>query len=180
MEEVLIKCNTCNNQTMQIRQIVSEIPYFGPLHIISMKCQSCGIKASDFFVVEDQPPRRFTFHVNHIKQLNTRVIRSASGKICIPEFNFNMEPGMISKAFITNIEGLLYQVKSTLQTLKQWNPEKLKTIKSIEKNLEKAFEGKFSFTVIIEDPSGKSGMVPNSSDDELLIEPLPKPTKNQD
>ena len=162
---------------MQIRQTVSEIPHFGPLHIISMKCQSCGVKVTEFFVVEDQPPRRFTFHVNRASQLNTRVIRSKTGRISIPEFNFNMEPGGISKAFITNIEGLLYQVQSTLQTLKQWNPEKLKKIKTIENKLTKAFDGKFPFTVIIEDASGKSGMIPVSSDDEILIEPLPEPTK---
>lgn len=159
---------------MEIHQTLSEIPYFGPLHIIAMKCRSCGVKFSDFYIVEDQPPRRFTYSVTQTKQLNARVVRSATGKVTIPEFKFLLEPGSISKAFITNVEGLLYQVKSTLETLKQWNPEKETLIKKLEKNLSLAFDGKFPFTVIIEDPLGKSGVIPAFPDDTVHIEPLSK------
>jgi zinc finger protein len=137
-----------------------------------MKCQSCGVKFSDFYIVEDQAPRRFTFRVKNPQQLKARVIRSPTGSVSIPEFKFLMEPGTISKGFITNVEGILYQVESTLETLKKWNKAKLNEIQAIESNLKSAFSANFSFTLIIEDPTGKSGIVPVSDEDDLVVEPF--------
>ncbi|MHA1838347.1 MAG: ZPR1 zinc finger domain-containing protein [Candidatus Ranarchaeia archaeon] len=170
MDNNLIKCPLCKKQTMKINQSVIETPYFGPLHIIMMRCKTCGVKFSDFYIIEAQPPRRFIFRVENLKQLNTRVIKSDKGRIKIPEFNFVMDPGPLSKAFITNVEGVLHHVKSTLETLKKWDKGNITKIEEIEQKLQGAFKGKFGFTLIIEDPTGKSGIIPLSDQDEIKIE----------
>ena len=162
MEKIYLRCNVCEKSSLEVSQIVIDLPYFGPTQIVSMRCQSCGVKSSDFYVVDEQPPRRFTFRVKNEAQLNVRVIRSAKGRITIPEFKFELTPGPVSNAIITNIEGLLFQVKSTVDTLKRWSKEPNDVLASIETRLSQAFKGQYPFTVIIEDPTGKSGIIPSS------------------
>ena len=172
MDRIRIRCNVCEKDSLEVSQTVVDLPYFGQKQIVSMQCKSCGVRSSDFYVIDDQPPRRFTFHVKNLEQLNARVIRSAKGSINIPEFKFELTPGPVSNAIITNIEGLLYQVKATVDTLKRWKEKPNDLLKSIESNLSQAFKGQYPFTVIIEDPTGKSGIIPNAVSDEIIIEPL--------
>ena len=172
MENSLLECPVCNQLSVEIHQTLIEVPYFGPIQIISTKCNKCGTRTNDFYVIEEQEPRRFSFNVTKEQQLRCRVIRSPSGTIRIPEFKFLLEPGINASGFISNIEGVLLQVSTTIETLKRWKPKQLKELNLLSKKVELALQGKYCFTLIIEDPTGRSGIIPISVDDELLIETL--------
>lgn len=172
MENLFLDCPTCKEHSMELHQTVIDIPYFGPVQIISTKCSKCGTKTIDYYVIEEQEARRFTFIITKEQQMRCRVIQGPSGTIKIPEFKFLLEPGSNSSGFVSNVEGVLFQVSSTIDTLKRWNPDKVDELNLLANKVELALKGEHAFTLIIEDPTGKSGIIPVSSDDKIKIEKI--------
>ena len=93
--------------------------------------------------------------------LTTRVARSTTGRIEIPELGLVVEPGTACEGFVTNIEGILYRFEQAVETVLA-NPESederaaaLRVMEAIAAAREVAFP----FTLILEDPAGNSALV---------------------
>ncbi|MHA2396674.1 MAG: ZPR1 zinc finger domain-containing protein [Candidatus Thorarchaeota archaeon] len=175
-EEVGIVCPSCNEANLLVRSVLYSIPFFNELAMFSMKCPSCNFSHNDVFSAEQRKPARFTLHVDHLALLRARVVRSGSGTFRLPEFGIDVEPGPAAESFITNVEGVLQRTMSVVETAIGFadKPEEKAKGTEILTQMNRAIEGDFPFTLVIEDPAGVSGIIPDDMSkvkyEELSIE----------
>lgn len=120
----------------------------------------CGFKSVDTMVMGDNNPVRYSLKVGGEDDLESRVIRSSSGTIEIPEFGILVEPGPMCEAFISNVEGVLIRIQNVVEGIacRSEGTEKENAL-ALNERLSRAREGKETFTLIIQDVTGNSGIV---------------------
>ena len=161
---------------------VDEIPYFGEHTQVTVKCNSCGWRQTDFIPAEGKKSGLCSLHVDKDKFLSTRVVRSSSCTIKIPELDLEVYPGSDSTGFVSNIEGVLIRFLGIVNmVLKQLvRDEETDTPAASECNLIKTKleswiggEISESFTIEFYDPRGHSQILDENTfqreltDDEL-------------
>ncbi|MBO8179224.1 MAG: ZPR1 zinc finger domain-containing protein [Archaeoglobus sp.] len=164
----MIPCPSCGKE---LKVIVStyDVPFFGNILLTSISCE-CGFKHADSVVVGEKEPVRYIIKINK-ENLFTKVIRSTSGTIRIPEIGVAVEPGPASQAFITNLEGVLDRVESVVRTAMRWNSEDEEKVKRCEWILERirnTIDGDEELTLILEDPLGNSLIVSDDAFKEIM------------
>ncbi len=166
----MIPCPVCGEE-LKVITATYDTPYFGKLLITSISCE-CGFRHSDSFVAEIREPVRFSIEVNE-KTLFSKVVRSTSGTIRIPELGLAMEPGPASQGFITNVEGVLMRFEDIVEMARRWNTDDEEAVKRCDFILEKlrlARDGKEKLTVVIEDPHGNSMIIDDTAFMEKMSE----------
>jgi len=166
----MIPCPSCGRE---LRLIVNtyDVPFFERILLTSISCE-CGFKHADSVVLGEKEPVRYTIRVNR-DNLFTKVIRSTSGTIRIPELGVMIEPGPASQAFITNLEGVLRRVAEIVRVAMKWNEEdeeKVKRCKWILERIDNVIDGDEELTIILEDPFGNSLILSDESFKERLSE----------
>ncbi len=156
------KCPMCLKDTLTLRQMEREVPFFGNVIIFSMTCEDekCGYHQSDVESEEEKGPIKCSFKVESEEDMKVRVIKSSSATIKIGRVG-NIEPGSASNGYVTNIEGILNRMKKTLENVRDSaddNTERKKAKNHIKK-LTKVIWGQDSIDIKIEDPSGNSAIV---------------------
>ncbi|MDR0911792.1 MAG: ZPR1 zinc finger domain-containing protein [Methanobrevibacter sp.] len=156
-----IDCPVCGGiKTAKSITKTNNIPYFGEMLESTVICDKCGFKHNDEIVLEQKDPIRLELVINS-SNLSSRVVKSPSATVSIPELGLKVEPGPKSKSYVSNVEGVLIRfndaVKRALTLFTDVESQKngneiLNIIKNIlsNKNDEKIF------TLVIEDPFGKS------------------------
>ncbi len=156
-------CPSCDKAKLRVRSLLYSIPFFNELAMFSMECPSCNFSHNDVFSAEQRKPARFTLLVDNPSLLRARVVRSGSGTIRLPEFGIDVEPGPAAESFITNVEGVIQRTMSVVETAIDFaeQPEEKTKGAEILEMMNRAIEGEFQFTLIIEDPAGVSGIIPD-------------------
>ncbi|MHA1948965.1 MAG: ZPR1 zinc finger domain-containing protein [Candidatus Thorarchaeota archaeon] len=159
--EHTIACPSCEKGALIIRSELYSIPFFNELVMFSMKCPLCNFAHTDVFSAEERKPARFTLTVDDPALLRARVVRSGSGTFRLPEFGIDVQPGPAAESFITNVEGVLTRVRSVVETAVNFseNSEEKKQGAEILSNIDCALDGGFTFSLIMEDPMGVSGII---------------------
>ncbi len=166
----MIPCPACGRE-IKILTATYDTPYFGRILITTINCE-CGFKHADSFIAEIKDPLRVVVEINE-NTLFSKVIRSTSGTVRIPELGLTLEPGPASQAFITNIEGILMRFEDIVEVAKKWNSddsEKVERCEYILSKLRAAREGKETLTLIIEDPFGNSTVISDKAFMEKMSE----------
>ena len=160
-QQYTVTCANCGRETMEVKEIYSEIPRFGRMVIISMLCPKCGYRVNDSVSLENKGPKKIEFRVTCPEDLSARLIRSNSSLIVIPEFGLELKPGPKSEAFITNVEGVLERFLQVVEQLESisCDDEKERIGASI-REIRKAMQGETPFTLIVEDEMGNSAVIP--------------------
>ncbi|MFW9812451.1 MAG: ZPR1 zinc finger domain-containing protein [Candidatus Thorarchaeota archaeon] len=160
-EELSIVCPSCEEGSLNVRSILYNIPFFNELAMFSLVCPKCNFSHSDVFSAETRKPARFTLRIDDESLLRARVVRSGSGTFRLPEFGIDVEPGPAAESFISNVEGVLTRVRSVVETAINFAENANEKIKGAEilSNIDRALNGDFSFTLIMEDPVGVSGII---------------------
>jgi zinc finger protein len=106
--------------------------------------------------------------VDDSSMLNTRVVRSGSGTIRLPDFGIDIEPGAAAESYISNVEGVLFRARPVIESAVHFadDERQRKKGRKILSMIDKAMKGQIPFTLIIEDPAGVSGIIP---DDMRLV-----------
>ena len=167
-EELASICPACGKGKLIIRSMIYSVPFFNELAMFNITCPECGFSHNDVFSAEQRKPSRFSLYVDDVSLLNVRVVRSGSGTYRFPEWGIDVEPGPAADSFITNVEGLLQRVRSVVETaasFSEHDSEKQRALEILEQ-MEAALNGEFSFTLVLEDPAGVSGILP---DDMTLV-----------
>ncbi|MHC1631923.1 MAG: ZPR1 zinc finger domain-containing protein [Methanotrichaceae archaeon] len=156
-------CPLCG-AVVKFEWVTKNIPHFGEAMIITGVCECCSFKHTDTILLDQGEPTRYTFTIKNTEDLNTRVIKSTSGTIRLPELGIDMEPGPISEAYISNVEGVLQKIMDVVDfaTRSAKDADAEDSIKRGEKILEcmkKVLEGQRPLTIVMEDPLGKSSIV---------------------
>ena len=158
--ETRTSCPLCH-EDLVIRWQGDDIPYFGEVMYITALCK-CSFRFADTLILSQKEPMRYVLKVEGLEDLNSRVIRSTSGTIRIPELVIDVEPGSISDSYVTNIEGVLDKIYNVVITATKWSvddEEKYSRGLELQKALEDTIDGKRALTVIIEDPFGNSAII---------------------
>ncbi len=166
----MISCPICGKE-LKLFVSTYEVPFFDKILLTSISCD-CGFKHADSIVLGEKEPSRYTIRANK-GNLFTKVIRSTSGTIRIPELGVSIEPGPASQAFITNLEGVLRRVEEIVRVAMKWNEddeEKLKRCEWILERIQNVIEGEGELTIVLEDPFGNSLILSEESFKEILTE----------
>ena len=153
-------CPLCHEELI-INWQGDDIPYFGEVMHISSRCE-CGFRFTDTLILAQRDPVRYELRLECMEDLNSRVVRSTSGTIRIPELGIAVEPGSVSESYITNVEGVLDRILNVVMTATNWSveePEKYSLGLDIQQALRDAMDGKKELTLIIEDPLGNSAII---------------------
>jgi len=169
-------CPICGGKgTLKAIQHVHEIPYFGKVMESTIICEKCGYRNADVMMLEDRPPKVYTFRVEGEKDLFTRVVRSKSGTLELDEIGVKIEPGPAAEGFVTNVEGVLERVRETLLMArdfrkKEGDEEAVKKVDEILEYIKEVKDGKKPLTVRIADPLGNSALVGERVKSRLLTQ----------
>ncbi|MDP7659139.1 MAG: ZPR1 zinc finger domain-containing protein [Candidatus Thalassarchaeaceae archaeon] len=92
----------------------SEIPYFGEHTEMTLVCDSCGWRHTDFIPAEGKKASAWSMNISEKNHLNTRVVRSSSCTVRIVELGLEVEPGDNATGYISNIEGVLNRFEDAI------------------------------------------------------------------
>ncbi len=99
--------------------------------------------------------------VSSVQDLNVRVIRSSFGRIEIPELGVTVDPKE-GDSFISTVEGVLKRVERVVKMLnRDAVGDKKKRAEQTLVKIEEIKAGKASMTLILEDPTGNSAIIPD-------------------
>lgn len=161
-------CPVCHS-TIGMQCHEDNIPYFGNILEICIAC-TCGFKFVDTIILDQKEPLRHLKQVSEEQDMSTRVIRSTSGTVRIPEWGVDIEPGPASEGYITNVEGVIERIESVVHMAKKWSESAEEKTKAdvLLNEMKLAREGKAAFTLVIEDPLGNSAII----GDDVQVTPL--------
>jgi len=151
-------CPVCRIKgSLEMKTTTEEIPYFGEVMESTVMCVECGFKHSDVICLEAKEPVKYELKIDKNK-FNTRVVKSQSATVSIPELGLKVEPGPQSQGFVSNIEGIFERFKKAVLTALSWAEDETSknNANQILKNMDEIVKGEKSVTIIIEDPFGHS------------------------
>lgn len=151
-------CPVCQVKgSLEMKTKTEEIPYFGEVMESTVICIECGFKHSDVICLEAKEPVKYELKVDKGK-MNTRVVKSQSSTVSIPELGLKVEPGPQSQGFVSNVEGILERFEKAVRTALSWAEDETSedNANKILKDMEEIVNGEKTVTLIIEDPFGHS------------------------
>lgn len=169
---MVIDCPVCHGeQTAQSTTKTSNIPHFGEILETSIICTACGYKHNDVICLEQKEPKKHTIHINN-DTLKSRVIKSQSATVSIPELGLKVEPGPKSLGYVSNVEGIIVRFEEGVkQALIVFDDEESqKNGLDILEKLSLLTNGEIEATLIIEDPFGQSNIMDINVKEKLLTE----------
>ena len=86
---------------------VDEIPYFGEHTQVTVLCNACGWRQTDFIPAEGKKPGASTLVISRPEHMRARVIRSSSCTIKLVELDLEVNPGSASTGYVSNVEGVI-------------------------------------------------------------------------
>lgn len=150
-----------------------DLPYLGESLETMLRCEACGYRHVDFVLTQHNDPLRHSYLIEKEDDMMVRVVRSASGTIRIPELGIDIEPGMASEAFITNIEGILMRIEKVLSQLHHdAESDEVRTkVETLQQTLLDMRTGKAApATLVLEDPFGNSGIISDATEVHVIPE----------
>lgn len=172
MNNINTDCPVCKGKnTLEMTSKTEEIPYFGEILESTILCQECGYRHSDTICLEQKDPVRYSLIIKK-DNLNTRVVKSQSATLRIPELGLKVEPGPKSQGYVSNVEGVLGRFESAIATAIEWAEDKttVKNALKILESIENLKSGEFTATLIIEDPFGHSIIIHDDAEHRKLTD----------
>lgn len=168
-------CPVCGGEkTLEVTNRTDNIPYFGDILETAVSCKQCGYQSSDSISLEHNDPVRYTLKINNTK-LNTRVAKSQTATITLPDLGLKVEPGPKSQGYVSNVEGILNRFESAVIRAIKLEGEDIDTqvrdnALNIIDTLTKVKMGELSTLLILEDPFGNSVIDDDDAEKELLTQ----------
>jgi len=138
---------------------------------VSTNC-TCGFKYADTITLNEREAARYEMKFDS-GDFTTRVIRSSSGTVQIPELGVIIEPGPASEAFVSNVEGVLCRVEEVIAMATKWSsndPEKTERGNQLLEMIDSVRKGKNTMTLVIDDPFGNSAIISSRAQRRALSE----------
>ena len=162
-------CPSCNTEIEYLYK-TENIPYFSDILIISAICPSCGYKFVDTQLLKQADPARYTMAVDSGDDLAVRVVRSMSASIEIPEFGVRIDPGPVCEGFVSNVEGVLDRIEQVVKGVLSWGTDvERENAAALLADIARVRAGTFPVTLVLEDPSGNSGIIAEKARKEAYV-----------
>ncbi|RBQ23726.1 hypothetical protein ALNOE001_07990 [Candidatus Methanobinarius endosymbioticus] len=172
LTKMKIDCPVCDGkQTAESETKTSNIPHFGDIFESTLICSACGYKHNDVICLEQKSPVKYTVAINK-DSLGSRVVKSQSATVTIPELGLKVEPGLKSLGYVSNVEGVITRFEDGVkQALIIFDDEESqKNGKVILEQINALVKRGIEATLIIEDPFGHSNIMDINAKKELLSE----------
>lgn len=174
-EVMMSDCPVCGkSKTLEVKTSTDNIPYFGDILETSVYCNQCGYQSSDSISLEHNEPSRYTLTINDTK-MDTRVAKSQTATITIPELGLKVEPGPKSQGFVSNVEGILNRFEQAVARALTLEGENIS--QEVEDNAVNILEcithikmGELETILILEDPFGNSIIDDDDAEYEVLTQ----------
>jgi zinc finger protein len=198
-QKVDIPCPICSIEgEVKMMAHVDEIPYFGEHTQVTVLCNACGWRQTDFIPAEGKKSGAWKLIIDSPQKLLARVVRSSSCTVRVEELDLVVNPGGNSTGYVSNVEGVMIRFVDVINmVLRDVQNEALqhategidegleKTMEAIDKleNMLKILEslkkeGSQPVTLELLDPNGHSMIIHEDSierelsDDELAELPV--------
>lgn len=155
------RCPICGaTGTFHFMGRISEIPYFGEMLSTSVNCTACKFRHADVMCLGERKPSRYEFTISSDNDMMVRVVKSSAGTVRIPQLGVRIDPGPASEGYVSNVEGVLNRIETTLTiAMREIEPKKRAHGERIFKKLQSIRDGRLKAKLIILDPSGNSAIV---------------------
>lgn len=168
VQEVQSLCMNCHDQGVT-RMLLTTIPYFGQVILMSFECEHCGFKNSELQPAGaiQEKGSKYTLKIETTEDFNRQVIKQESASCKFVELEIEIPP---KRGVLTSVEGILTEM---IDDLKSDQPERLKldkeTYDKIDAFIQKVQdtiagkEGTLPITFELDDPAGNSWIefIPN-------------------
>ncbi len=152
-------CPICNAQNGLILNVhTSEIPYFGEHTEMTIICNECGWRHTDFIPSEGKKPSVWSLVIDNSELMTTRVVRSSSG-------------------YISNVEGVLNRFSDAISMIQrgairdgQEGKEKVESCQELIDRISRVKNGKETVELLLLDPNGHSQILHESATSTELSE----------
>ncbi len=152
-------CPVCGGKnTLRVTSKTDNIPYFGDIFETSVLCEQCGYQSSDSISLEQNDPVKYILKIDETK-MNTRVAKSQTATITIPELGLKVEPGAKSQGYVSNVEGILNRFEDAVLRaikLESDNSDVQDNALNIIELITQLKMGELTANLILEDPWGNS------------------------
>lgn len=179
-------CPICSvDNSLKMLAHTSEIPYFGEHTQITMSCNSCGWRVTDFIPAEGKKAGSWTLVVSSIEHISSRVVRSSSCTVRIAELGLEVTPGSSSTGYISNVEGVLDRFSSAIGTISrqavaEGDSDVMEKCEALLSQIDMVKSGNLTVTLELLDPVGHSQILHDdavcskiSDDDARELDPGP-------
>lgn len=158
------KCPSCQEGTININRNIYDLPDGDKMLILKFECNSCTFHKNDIIpLTTNIEPGIITLRIEGEEDLQSKIYRSPTGKLEIPELDLIVEPGPRADFYYTNVEGILFRFENAVVIYKNnltKDDSEFEEITQILEDLKKALVGKFKFTLKITDNGGGSYIIP--------------------
>ncbi len=153
-------CPSCGKADLLLEEVVEKDEVFGDLLLSVISCEACGHKDSDVTFLRERTPTAIRIKIESSKDLKSKVARSSSATIRIPELGIKITPGHSADGFVSNVEGVLKRVETVLEALMPTlRGKRQKRATVVLNGLRRARNGEKRFTVELKDPTGNSAIM---------------------
>jgi len=157
-------CPICHSQAgLKLTVHTSEIAYFGEHTEMTLVCDECGWRRTDFIPSEGKKPSVWSLTVNSAEQMSTRVVRSSSCTVRIVELGLEVEPGDNATGYISNVEGVLKRFEDAIGIILrsamiegEEGNDQAEARQELIGHLSRVREGEESVELLLLDPMGHS------------------------
>jgi len=155
------RCPVCGaTGTFHLKGRIDNIPYFGEIMSTSLNCSACKFKHADVMCLGEHGPTRQEFVISSEADMMVRVVKSSTGTVEIPKLGVTIKPGPASEGYVSNVEGVLDRIQSTLKlAIKKAEPKQRERGKNLLKKIQAIRKGRLKAKLIIIDPFGNSTIV---------------------
>ena len=176
---ISLPCPVCKEEgEVNMMTHIDEIPYFGEHTQVTIMCNSCGWRQSDFIPAEGKKPGGCSLIINKPEHIRSRVVRSSSCTVRIKELDLEVKPGSSSTGYVSNVEGVIDRfmdviVMVTRQAyVEDSDMSDIKTLERMHTTLLELKEDPIPTPVTLEflDPNGHSQIL---HEDAVMRELLP-------
>ena len=161
--EIESLCMNCQDKGTT-RLLMTKIPFFKEIIIMSFSCPHCGYKNSGIEDAKELAPQgiHFVLSVKTSKDMDRRIIKSNYATLSIPCCGLEI-PSMTQQGKLSTIEGFISTAKENFTNsledgyYNEMGDDFINKIKETIKSLSDTLNGdKFPFELILDDPSGNS------------------------
>ncbi|TKW57013.1 Zinc finger protein ZPR1 [Colletotrichum tanaceti] len=167
VEEIESLCMNCGKNGIT-RLLLTSIPYFREIIIMSFSCEECGFANSEVQPAGSIQPKGtyYELRLTAMDDFSRQVVKSDTATVKFTELDLEVPSG---KGQLTNVEGLLSTVINDLdfgqEARKEQMPELYPKIAEIIEKGRAMLEGKaFPFRLTVDDPAGNSFITPDLKD----------------
>ena len=110
-----VSCIICGyDEGLSMLAHTEEIAYFGEHTQVTLTCNGCGWRQTDFIPAEAREGSCQTFRIDSTEDLQVRVIRGSACTVRLLELDLEARPGSHSPGYVSNVEGVLNRFQDVI------------------------------------------------------------------